>query len=252
MYSLLRNLKADYLKTKHTPMRVAHLTIPCVMAAVFLAYYAATPWNAFSKVQAYFQMMGLGYPFLIGTFCAIVGEQESHAGAYQMMLAVTDRKSVFASKLLLLILSGVCSVVLASVLFGTGYYFVLGQRIVKYSFYWIAALIMAGGSTFLYIWHMFLALRFNKGVSVLLGIAESLLSAVCLTGLGDSVWIYIPAAWASRLVCTVMNAYGNERIPAIYNSRYENGVWVCVTVTVAAFILYMVWGCRFDGVKGNE
>lgn len=252
MCRLICNLKADYLKTKHTPLRAAHLVIPCVMAAVFLAYYAATPWNAFSKVQAYFQMMGLGYPFLIGTFCAIVAEQESHAGAYQMMLAVTDRKSVFASKLLLLILSGVCSVVLASVLFGTGYYFVLGQRIVKYSFYWIAALIMTGGSMFLYIWHMFLALRFNKGVSVLLGIAESLLSAVCLTGLGDFVWVYMPAAWASRLVCTVMTAYGNEQIPVISDSRFINGVWVCVTVTVAAFILYMVWGCRFDGVKGNE
>ncbi|MBD5526067.1 MAG: lantibiotic immunity ABC transporter MutG family permease subunit [Lachnospiraceae bacterium] len=249
MHNLLRYIKADYMKTKHTPLRLAHLVIPCVMAVVFLTYYAVTPWNAYGKVQAYFQIIGLGYPFLIGTFCAIVAEQESYAGTYQMMLAVTDRKSAFISKPLLLIVFGTFSVALAAVLFGTGYYFVLKQHAVRYSFYWIAALAMVGGSIFLYIWHMFLALRFNKGISVGLGIAESLLSAVLLTGLGDSVWILFPAAWASRLVCTLMPAYSTEQLPVVDCGRE---MWICGAVTMTEILLYVVWSCRWEGMRGNE
>lgn len=257
MYSLLNNLKADCLKTKRTPLLAAHLIIPCVMAAVFLIYYAATPWNAYSKVQAYFQIMGLGFPFLIGAFCAIVAEQEAYAGAYQMMLAVTDRKTAFFSKLLLLTALGTGSAILASVLFGTVYYYVLGQHVVRYAFYWTAAFVMAGGSVFLYVWHMFLALRFDKGVSAGLGIAESLLAALCLTGLGDAVWVYLPPAWASRLVCTVLYAYGEDGGTmmsaggVLAAGRFGSGVRICAAVTVAGCILYVVWGCRWDGTKGH-
>lgn len=257
MYSLLNNLKADCLKTKRTPLLAAHLVIPCVMAAVFLIYYAVTPWNACGKVQAYFQIMGLGYPFLIGTFCAIVAEQEAYAGAYQVMLAVTDRKAAFLSKLLLLIALGAGSVILASVLFGTVYYCVLEQHVVRYAFYWAAAFVMAGSSVFLYVWHMFLALRFDKGVSAGLGIAESLLAALCLTGLGDAVWIYLPPAWASRLVCAVMYIYGEDGITTVCagsgsdTGHFFSGAWICAIVTVAGCILYVVWGCFWDGTKGQ-
>ncbi len=249
MHNLLRYMKADYRKTRHTPLRAAHLAVPCVTAAVFLIYYAVTPWNAYSKVQAYFQIMGMGYPFLIGTFCAIVAEQEAFAGAYQMLLAVTDRKAAFISKPVLLILFGTGSVILASVLFGTGYYFVLRQHVVRYSFYWIAAFMMAGCSIFLYVWHMFLALRFHKGASVGLGIAESLLSAVLLTGLGDGIWMFFPAAWASRLVCTVMSSYSAEQMP---HMDCRSDMWICGAVTAAAFILYVLWGARWEGAKGSD
>lgn len=268
MGNLLRTLKADYLKTKHTPFRLAHMVIPCIMAAVFLLYYAVTPWNAYSKVQAYFQMMGLGYPFLIGTFCAIIAEQEAYAGAYQMILAVTDRRIAFLSKLLLLVLSGTCSVLLASMLFGTGYDIVMKRHVMRYSFYLTAAFMMAGGSVFLYVWHLAWALRFNKGVSVGLGIAESLVAVLCMTGLGDVIWIYLPPAWASRFVCTVMPAYVSEGAPSVLAGsdsadyrqiagsglwgHFGRGVWICAAVTAVACVLYVIWGSRWDGTKGEE
>lgn len=249
MLTLLRTLQSDYLKTKRTPLRAAHIIIPIGMACIFLLYYAASPWSAYGGVQAYFQVMGLGYPFLIGVFCAVIAEQEASAGAFWAMLSAADRKTAFLSKLLLLLLFGAFSVILASVLFGTGYYFVLGQRAVSYSFYWTAALIMLGGSVILYIWHLFLALRFHKGITMGLGIAESLLAAVLLTGLGDSIWVCVPAAWASRLVCSVMPAYSAGEIPAI-----DCGAAACIGagMTVAALIVYVIWGCRWDGSKGDE
>ncbi|MCI9315818.1 MAG: lantibiotic immunity ABC transporter MutG family permease subunit [Lachnospiraceae bacterium] len=249
MHNLLRNLKSEYLKAKHTPLGPAHIFIPCAMAAVFLCYYAVTPWDSYTKVQAYFQMMGLGYPFLIGTFCAIVAEQEAYAGAFQVILSARDRKATFLSKVLFLFLTGAFSVMLASVLFGTGYCFVLRQRVVAWSFYWIAGLIMAGGSFFLYLWHMFLALRFNRGVTIGLGIAGSLLAAVLLTGLGDGIWFLIPAAWASRMVCSLMPAYSAEGIPV---TDCGKAAWICTAATVAALMVYRIWSDCWDGRKGNE
>ncbi|MCM1121689.1 MAG: lantibiotic immunity ABC transporter MutG family permease subunit [Eubacterium sp.] len=249
MHTLLHYMKSDYLKTKRTPLRVAHIAVPCAMAVIFLAYYAVTPWNPYGKVQAYFEIMGLGYPFLIGTFCAIVAEQESYAGAFQNLLSAADRQKAFLSKILLLVLLGMFSVVLASVLFGTGYYFILQQHAVRYSFYWIAAFVMAGGNVFLYLWHMFLALRAGKGVSVGLGIVESLLSALLMTGLGDFIWVFVPAAWAVRLVCSMMPAYSTEKLPTVDCSK---GIWICAAATVAALVFYLIWCGRWDGRGEND
>ena len=106
MKTVLRCLRADFLKIKNTALFAAHLAIPFVMAGAFLLYYKISPWDSFGKVQAFFQVMGMGYPFLIGVFCAIIAEQELAAGRYQSMLAVTHRGTVFFSKLLLLVLSG--------------------------------------------------------------------------------------------------------------------------------------------------
>lgn len=249
MRMLLRCIRSDFLKIKATPIAAAHLGIPALMAGVFLLYYKVSPWDSFSKVQAFFQVMGMGYPFLIGVFCAIIAEQELTAGRYQAMLAVTGRRTAFCSKLLLLVLLGAFSVVLTSVLFGTGYFFGMGQRVVEYGFYWIAAAVMAGGSVFLYILHLFLALRFNKGVTIGLGVVESLLSAVLMTGLGEGVWIFVPAVWANRLTGYAMFAYSTVEGPTV---SLDGAVVVCTIVTIVSFLGYLVWACRWDGVCGEE
>ena len=249
MKTVLRCLRADFLKIKNTALFAAHLAIPFVMAGAFLLYYKISPWDSFGKVQAFFQVMGMGYPFLIGVFCAIIAEQERAAGRYQSMLAVTHRGTVFFSKLLLLVLSGGFSVILTSVLFGSGYYYWMEERVVAYSFYWIAAGIMLGGNLLLYILHLFLAMRFNKGVTIGLGIAESLLSAVLMTGLGDGVWIYVPAVWANRMAGYVMFAYSTVTGPAVDPCR---AVALCSIVTLISLLAFMIWAKGWDGVCGEE
>ena len=246
---LFRCMKADLLKIKHTSLCMVHLAVPVVMSGAFLLYYSVSPWNAFGKVQAFFQIMGMGYPFLIGVFCAIIAEQESYAGGCQAMLSAADRRIAFSSKLLLLVLMGAFSVILASVMFGTVYFWGMRQQAVRYSFYWIGAGVMIGGSLFLYILHLFLALRFNKGVTIGTGIAESLLSALCLTGLGDGIWICIPAAWANRMVCYVMYSY-SEQGGVMVDIR--KAAVICVIATMVALVSYEIWACRWDGVSGNE
>lgn len=242
-------MKADFLKIKRTSLCAVHLIVPVVMAGAFLLYYNVSPWDDYNRIQAFFQIMGMGYPFLIGVFCAIIAEQESLAGGYQAMLSVTDRITAFSSKLMLLVLMGVFSVVFTSVMFGTGFFWGMHRQAVRYSFYWAGAGVMVGGNLFLYILHLFLAIRFNKGVTIGAGIAESLLSALCLTGLGDGIWIYIPAAWANRMVGYMMYGYIEAREAA---TDIRKAVVICGIVTAAALVAYEAWACRWDGASGCE
>lgn len=242
-------MKADFIKIKYTALCAAHLVIPMVLSGVFLAYYAVSPWNPYSKIQAFYQLMGMGYPFLIGVFCAVTAEQEQTAGNYQVMLAAADRRITFFSKLLLLIVMGAVSVTVTSAVFGTGFFWGMKQREVGYSFYWAAAAVMLGSSLFLYILHLFLALRMHKGISIGLGIVESLLSALCLTRLGDQVWICIPAAWANRMTGYLLVAYSGTEVSL---SGCREAAVVCIIVTIVSFVFYGFWACRWDGTCGSE
>ena len=275
MKDLLNYIRADFIKTKHLSIRIAHIAIPMGIAAMFLAYYTYVPWDGYTKVAAYYQVLGAGFPTLIGLFCAMLAEQELSAGTFQNILSASKRPVAFFSKLLVLILFGMGAVLFASAMFGTGYFFFLGQQYIKYSFYIEAAFVMMGSNIFLYILHMFLALRFNKGVTIGFGIVESLLSALFLTGLGDGIWIFVPAAWAGRFISISLlriDIYG------IMGTREENmltylmriivdhevfihdmitmewimGLVICVVMTVGGISAFGVWACRWDGMCGNE
>ena len=176
-------------------------------------------------------------------------EQELSAGAFQNMLSVPKRPIAFFSKLLLLILFGMGAVLLASVIFGTGYFFFMKQRFINYLFYWIAAFVLIGSNIFLYILHLFLAIRFNKGVTISLGIVESLLSALLLTGLGDSVWVFVPAAWASRFTTLLLR---NFSAYDIISTDWKIALFICIFTTAGGLLAFPIWACHWDGTRGNE
>lgn len=250
MKMFFNNIRADFIKTKHLSILTAHIAIPIGTAAVFLAYYAYVSWDGYTKVASYYQVLGTGFPTLIGLFCAVLAEQELSAGTFQNILSVSKRPIAFFSKLLVLILFGMGAVLLTSVMFGTGYFFFLEQQYIKYSFYIEAALVMIGCNIFLYILHLFLALRFNKGVTIGLGVVESLLSALFLTGLGDGIWIFVPAAWASRFITIFLL----QRISAydIIVMDWKAAIVICAVMTAGGILAFGVWACRWDGICGNE
>lgn len=249
MKMFLNYIKADFIKTKHLSILIAHIAIPIGTAAAFLAYYAYAPWDGYTKVATYYQVLGVGFPTLIGLFCAMLAEQELAAGTFQNILSTSKRPIAFFSKLLVLILFGMGAVLFASAMFGTGYFFFLGQQYIKYSFYIEAAFVMMGSNIFLYILHLFLALRFNKGVTIGLGIVESLLSALFLTGLGDGIWIFVPAAWAGRFITIFLQRIGTYDIIITY---WKAAIVICAVMTVAGISAFGVWACRWDGIYGNE
>ena len=77
--------------------------------------------------------------------------------------------------------------------------FLLGQNEIPFALYVEISFILFSCQIFIYIWHLFLNFRFSKGASIGIGIIESLLAALMLTGMGDVIWKYMPCAWGARL-----------------------------------------------------
>lgn len=128
MASLLGLLRADLLKSRHTPFLLIHLLAPLIGVGVFLAYYSYSPWSANDKALAFIQSLGCAFPTLIGLVCSMSVEQEANAGQFQGMLAIPANKiTTFISKLLLLLLFGFGAVLFAYTLFGLGFGGILQQ-----------------------------------------------------------------------------------------------------------------------------
>lgn len=243
---LFSSLKSDFLKTKHSSIRIAHLFIPIVTALIFIAYYSYALWDDYAKVDIYYQVLGMALPFLIGLFCAISSEQEQSAGYFQTMVMSPQKVIPFISKLLLLLILCAWALFTASVIFGVAFLFGLHGKGVGIAFYPLAALVMLGSSVPLYLLHLYLSFRLNKGVSIGLGIVESVLSALFLTGLGESIWIYVPVAYPARMVTTFLQAYIGETDAC---AELKQVFCVGLLVIVIGIIAYLFWAYHWEGAR---
>ncbi|MDN4079426.1 lantibiotic immunity ABC transporter MutG family permease subunit [Paenibacillus polymyxa] len=252
MMSFFRNLKSDVLKLRRQPLLLVQLLVPLLGIAIFLAYYSFTPYSPISKVDGYLQVLAVAFPTMIGIVCSIAVEQESVAGNFQHLLTSPVKLLPFLSKLSLLLCLGFGSVLLASGGFGAGYIYLMKESPYGLMFYVLAACILFMSSVFLYILHFFISLRFGKGASIGLGIMESLLSALLLTGLGDHNWIFIPPAWAARFI-TIWVQYGVSPADSIPETiQLDWRIRYCVVGTLVIMVLLGLWIGRWEGQNSSE
>ena len=246
---LRRNLHADLLKMKGLSITLAHILIPIITSGLFLAYYAISAWNENTKIIAFYQAVGAGFPVLIGIFTASIMEQEQNAGVYQNLLTLRKKAIAFLSKVILLLIFGLFSVFLVAGIFCFGFYKILGCSTVSIAIYMMAAFIMWCGSIPMYIWQMLLAFRFGKGVSIGVGIISGLVSALMLTNLGLFVWKYIPVSWTGRLPYTYLQiALGKSG--AI--NEMKSVIPIFCVFTVISMVYYLFWACNWEGSKISE
>lgn len=257
MNLFLRCLYVEYRKTKHlSHLRMIHILIPAGIAAVFLIYYRQVNGNTFMKMTGYFQVLGIGLPFLTGLFCSMTAQQEQSAGAFQNMLAVPFRPAVFYGKLGLFVLMGSLAVFAACLLFGVGWMLTANEPVAPLLYenkmpaiivccLYASGMISVGG-LWLYIFHLYLSFRFAGQLSIILGVLESLGSAVLLTGLGDGIWMYLPCAWPSRLVSQYLAMQQNPKIP---QADFFLACMFCLCGNLLALLAFGIWSCRFEGRK---
>lgn len=252
MASLPGLLRADLLKTRRTPFILIHLLAPLAGAGVFLAYYSYSPWSAADKALAFMQSLGCAFPALIGLVCSMAAEQEASAGQFQGMLAVPANKiTTYVSKLLILLLFGLVAVLLAYLIFGLGFGGILQQDRLGIAFYLTGAVILFGSSIFLYVLHLWISLCLGRGASIGAGIAGSLIAALMLTGLGDTLWPYLPFAWGVRFISLwTIHASGITLSPVL--SGLYTGIIVCILATVSAVLLCSVWFRQWEGRSSDN
>lgn len=244
-----KNIQADLLKMRGHPITLAHILIPVITSGLFLFYYSFSSWSENLKIIAFYQAVGAGFPVLIGIFTASIMEQEQNAGMCQNLLTLRKKTVAFLSKVVLLLVFSLFSVLLTAVIFGIGFYKILGCSTVGILTYMIAAIIMWCGSVPLYIWQMILAFWFGKGVSMGVGIVSGLVSALMLTNLGMFIWKYIPVSWTSRIPYTYLRIALGE--PGAISELRAVIPIVCV-FTVISLVYYIFWVSRWEGSKITE
>ncbi len=243
-----RFLNADLRKMKGTSMILAHLLIPIITSVVFLMYYSFSLWDDNMKIIAFYQAIGTGLPVLVGIFTASVMEQEQNAGNFQNLLSLPDKLAAFLSKLLMLLILCLCSVLLTAMIFEIGFGKIAASDIGSMKVCIFAALLLWGSSVPLYLWQMILAFQFGKGVSIGAGIISGLISALMLTGLGDYVWKYIFVCWTGRVPYTYLQSVLGETSVGEWLSFIPG----CLIFTGISMVYYFWWVNHWEGNRISE
>lgn len=246
MIYFFRLLKSDMLKIKRSMIKKIHIIVPLIGVILFLSYYCFVEYNTVSKVAGYLQVLGVTFPLLISIVVSMCIEQESLAGNFVGILIGSRRKILsFISKLVLLISLGVLAILLASIGFFLGMNYIIGEDIFNIYFYLIAAGILIGSNIFQYILHLFLSMKYSKSISIGVGITQSVVSALLLTGLGDNIWTYIPCGWGSRLVNNFVMVMSNTG--AINIKENYTAISVCLILTIVALVSCFIWFNNWEG-----
>ena len=207
-----RCLKADLFKMKRNSVTVAHIGIPVIVSVAFLFYFAVSgrSHEEMDKVTGFYQTLGIAFPVLIGVFAASTMEQEQNAGAFQNLLTLKSKTAALFSKIAVLILFSLFSLLVASVIFGFGFCTLLGQGSTGIGLHIAAALVMWFSAIPLYLIFEILAFVFGKGVSIGAGLFSGLLSALFLTDIGMYAWKIVPFSWTARMPDAYLEARFGE------------------------------------------
>ena len=244
-----RCLHADFVKMKSIPIVSVHIVIPVIISVLFLLYYSFSSWDVNTKIEAFYQAVGIGFPILIGIFTASIMEQEQNAGQFQNMRTLPQKRIVFISKLSVLLLLSLFAVIFTAVIFGIGCYGILGIDAVSIRNHLMTAFIMWCSSIPLYIWQMILAFRFGKGVSIAGGIISGLVSALFITDMGVFVWKYVFISWTGRVVQTYLKMTlgdsGADTAPGNIGLLYT--IFMIFSISC-----YLLWSYHWEGSKVTE
>lgn len=259
MMKILRLMKSDFMKMRHTLFYWIHICLPVIGVLIFLKYYSFSVWNPINKVNGYLEALSLTFPVLIGVLCSMVIEQEVMAGRFKEMLSIEYGKGkCLLSKILMLLISGFLSLILAIGGFLLGFQFILRQNVLPSTFYVYAVLIIFGSQIFLYLFHLWLSIKLGSGASIGMGIFESLFAALLITGLGDGIWQWIPCGWSVKFCDNLFIKESNSidifnKLDDI-NTGFSNsaiGFRNCIIFTIIFGIFFVVWFSFFEG-RGDK
>ncbi|MCC0703412.1 lantibiotic immunity ABC transporter MutG family permease subunit [Clostridioides sp. ES-S-0049-02] len=251
MAQLIRLFNSDLIKLKRTYIVLIHFCIALVGIGLFLGYYNISGYDSISKIVAYLQVIAIAFPLLSSIMCSMCVEQEYYSGNYKHILTSSNPKYLtIISKYVILICLGFGATLVSVLGFEFGIDTIFNNNHFTLSFYMISILILAGSNLFEYILHLFLSLRFGKGTSIGVGIVETLLSALLLTGLGDGIWQYIPCAWGVRFVSVWASFSSSKEIESI--QEFQSIGLICGFATIFTFAILCIWFSKWEGKKSEE
>ncbi len=241
-------LKSDIYKLRHSWFFVVHLLFPVLGAALMLLYSRFSSSNELNKLAAFAQIIAIAFPFVISIVCQVVAEQELQAGHFQNMLTLPGRRKAILSKLIILLLSGLFSVTLSTVLFGVPFSYITGNELPVRFFIYIPIVLWAS-NVMIYGLHLILAFRFGRNFGISIGVIGSLLSALLQTGIGTGLWFVIPYGLGVRFAENSLIYLFN--LPPVGNQEIQIGIIFCTVVTFGILGLVTFWFSRYSGTSSD-
>lgn len=250
MKVILQGIQAELLKMRHTFLYTFHIAIPLLASSMFLLYDRVSGWSELAQILSYMETIGMVLPFLISIICAgNIGLEEQNR--FQVFLESYKKKwNGFAVKWL--VLAGMCLLAItgAVFLFGTGYHVFLGKEGLSVRRYLWMILVLFLGSMPLYLEHLFLNLQFSRTVSQCIGVAQSLLSGLFLTGLGEGRWQYFPCTWSARAILLCGRIIQNETDRQLFHLK-QTGM-ICSLLFVLLYVIIGIWFHFYEGRQCND
>lgn len=244
--------RAEAVKMRHTFIYPLHVALPVCASALFLLYYYSSAWNELSQISGFTEIIGSALPLVVSLICAgNIGLEEGNH--FQIFLGGTVRKwSALLAKWLLLLGGGFLAVSASVILFAAGEWRILENKNFPAAFYGILAVSLWAGSVLLYLEHLFLNLLFVKQVSLCVGVAQSLLSALFLTGLGEGRWQFFPCTWSARGTALVLSYISRGNGINIFWAEVKNLLVVCALIAVSFYAIIRIWFQFYEGRQCNE
>ena len=185
----MKQLKAEFMKMRHTFLIPVHVLVPVISGIVFLAW---TRVSAQLQFLVYAEAVGIAFPVLVSVICAGDVETELPGHFQSFLMNPGKREGAFLAKWMCLQIMAFLAVMGAMIFYAVGNNIVLGNKEISTEVFLKTGMILWLGSLPLYLEHLFLNLRFSKAVSLAVSIGQFLISALFLTGLGEGKWQYFP------------------------------------------------------------
>ena len=252
-------LRAEWLKTKRSTLRLLVLGLPLLIGAVLAGYISARAWmispdGAFS---GFFGGWGaLVMPVAIALVAGQLADEEEQAGNFgALLLSARPRWRLYLAKFAALAAALAVATAFAvgmfcAVLAATGY------QESGFTVYACAAAACFVGALPLAALQLWIAFAGGFGVSVGTGMGGLLIAALLgATMLGDQIWPFIPWAWPVRFAstCAIVRIPG---IPSEQLAIFMENVHLACAVAFVSGTLLMIggtwWFIRWDGRAGQE
>jgi len=250
MQKLSRQIISDGIRLNKTSFFILHLLIPLLGILIFTVYQRITIYAPDKFAVNYYQVLTLIYPLLAAWLCSIITEQEVEAGGGFFLLSTPSRVKNLLSKLLYLLLFGLAACLLVTMGYSGVVVFIRPEFSIPLFTTLLMALLIWGCAFFEYLFHIWLGLRFSRNASFAAAAVEILFAALMLTGLGETIWFFVPSAWGVRLV-SLLSRYlisgDTDTVPAM-----QSGALMAVTLTILMLVFLFLWFRRWEGRKNEE
>ena len=242
--TILREFSSNFIELKRTPLLLLHLLTPIVITFLFLYYYTVAGYRIINDVRVFFVILQICYPIFIGISVSAFTQLERNIKGVQNTLGLVEsRISMYLGKLLFMIFLSAINFILYEICFYIGVNLFLGRNVFSFNLYIVIFLIFLLSNLSIYSLHLSVSFRFGSSVSVLLGIAGTILAGYFQTALGDKIWPIIPWECGIRFL---------EKYFDFSNSPIIFGVISMIIFTCIILIFSILWFNRWEGKITQE